>query len=80
MTNTINAPMAQKDLISAMQGCEQTAGVSVLRHGVLVRRAYLTLIDVISGRRPAPERWRFPDWAMNQDLLRPQMTPGGVAG
>lgn len=79
MTNIINAPIAQKDLISAMQGCEQTVGVSVLRHGIMVRRAYLTLVDVISGRRSAPQGWRIPNWAMNKTILHQQMPPEVVA-
>lgn len=77
MTGTLlkkEAPASHNlaDVVRAMKDCQQTPGVSVLKHGVLVRRAYLTLLAVCRGEKPLPQGWRIPGWASHAKILERQ--------
>ncbi len=62
-----------KSLETEMQACEQTAGMSVLRHGELVRDFYCDLISHLKDGTPLKNEWRLPDWIVDAKLLELQM-------
>ncbi len=49
-------------LTSAMHGCEQTPGVSVLEHGRMVAERYRDLIGHLRDGAPLQSEWRTPEW------------------
>jgi hypothetical protein len=53
---------------SAMDACEQTPGLSVFQHGILVRDHFLDLHRHLSTGSPLEKAWRLPDW-IGPDLL-----------
>ena len=68
----MGAPMtaeARASLIAAMEGCEQTSGITVLRHGEMVRDHYRDLIGHIRDGLPLGFEWRLPDWIGDPALL-----------
>lgn len=56
-----------------MRACEQTAGMSVLRHGELVRQFYDDLMTHLEGGKPLVGEWRLPDWVVDKRLLERQL-------
>ncbi len=54
-------PTDRNDVLDAMRSCSQSAGVSVLKHGMLVNDAYERIRAYIAGE-PSPDGWRLPDW------------------
>lgn len=56
-----------------MRGCEQTAGMSVLRHGELVRDYYDDLIAHLEAGAPLKGEWKLPDWIADPRVLQKQM-------
>jgi hypothetical protein len=55
------------EIITEMRSTEQVPGLSVLAHGESVRRRYVDLMRVVSGR-PARYEWRMPEWAFSSAL------------
>ena len=54
----------------AMQGCEQTAGQTVLDHGESVCKHLFALIDHLKGTYSLPEgTWRIPDAIFDHKVL-----------
>lgn len=50
-------------LTAEMRRTEQTKGLSVLAHGVMVRNRYSELLGICQGVLEAdPDRWRLPSW------------------
>lgn len=60
---------AHEGLIETMRGCEQTAGMTILRHGEMVRDHYADLIGHIRDGKPLAGEWRLPDWIGDPLLL-----------
>jgi len=52
---------ARDGLITAMQDCEQTSGLTVLAHGEMVRDHYADLIGHLRDGRPLALEWRLPE-------------------
>lgn len=55
-------PKGRARLIGAMQDCEQTSGMSVLRHGEMVAEYFRDLVSHVRQGKPALFEWRLPDW------------------
>jgi hypothetical protein len=56
-------------LETVMRGCEQTAGMSVLRHGELVRDHYRYLIAHLRDGAPLLGEWKLPEWIADPRLI-----------
>lgn len=56
-----------------MKACEQTAGMSVLRHGELVRDFYDDLIAHLETGSPLKGEWKLPDWVADPRVLERQL-------
>jgi hypothetical protein len=56
-------------LEAEMTACEQTAGMSVLRHGELVRDHFQYLIAHLREQAPLMGEWKLPDWIADPRLL-----------
>jgi hypothetical protein len=68
----MGAPMgaeARDGLIAAMRSCEQTSGITVLRHGEMVRDHYRDLVSHLRDGTPLEFEWRLPDWIRDPMLL-----------
>lgn len=68
----MRAPMtaeAREGLIAAMRSCEQTSGITVLRHGEMVRDHYRDLVSHLRDGTPLAFEWRLPDWIRDPLLL-----------
>jgi len=50
------------ELARTMTRCEQAPGLSVLRHGQLVRRRYEDLVGHLRDGKPLAMDWKLPDW------------------
>lgn len=61
---------ARDGLITAMQDCEQTSGLTVLAHGEMVRDHYADLIGHLRDGRPLAFEWRLPEWVRDPLVLR----------
>ncbi len=64
-------------LEAEMTACEQTSGMSVLRHGELVRLHYRQLIAFLRNGKALPEVWRLPEWVSDPRLLQ-RLLPDSV--
>lgn len=60
---------AREALLDDMRCCEQTAGMTVLRHGEMVRDHYRDLLDHLRYGSPLRGEWRLPDWIHDPLLL-----------
>lgn len=60
---------ARDALLDDMRCCEQTAGMTVLRHGEMVRDHYRDLLDHLRYGSPLRGEWRLPDWIHDPLLL-----------
>lgn len=49
-------------LARTMTHCEQAPGLSVLRHGQLVRERYADLVGHLRDGKPLAMDWKLPDW------------------
>lgn len=62
-----------------MRSCEQTAGQSILEHGLSVWAHLRELLDFLDGEALDPARWRTPSWLVeNRDLIRSLVLPRDV--
>jgi hypothetical protein len=66
-TMTFNEKLAA--LEAEMIACEQTAGMSVLRHGELVREHFQYLIAYLRSQASLEGEWKLPDWISDPRLL-----------
>lgn len=57
-------------LLDAMRNCNQTAGMTVLQHGEMVRDYYRDLIAHLRDRRPLRYDWRLPSWISDPALIQ----------
>jgi len=64
------------ELARTMTRCEQAAGLSVLRHGQLVRRRYADLVGHLRDGDPLSMDWKLPDWC--SDPLAVEELPDDV--
>jgi hypothetical protein len=64
------APTARETLLEAMRNCNQTAGMTVLQHGEMVRDYYRDLISHLRDRRPLQYNWRLPSWINDPALIQ----------
>lgn len=53
---------AREGLMAMMRDCEQTPGMSVLRHGEMVADYFRDLVDHVRDGTPLRHEWRLPDW------------------
>lgn len=60
-------------LEAEMKACEQTSGMSVLRHGELVRDFYRELRGHLENGAPLAFEWRMPDWVFDKAIIERQM-------
>ncbi len=58
--------MTYEQLIKDMEACEQTKGMSVLQHGILVNNYYLDLINHLRMRTPLKYECKLPEWVTTQ--------------
>lgn len=56
-----------------MKGCEQTEGMSVLRHGELVRDFYDDLIAHLETGSSLQGEWKLPDWISDPRVFERQL-------
>lgn len=61
-------------LLKAMRACEQTAGMSVLEHGLQVARHFNDLRQHVLFGHPLQYEWKLPDWAYDPQLWQ-QLIP-----
>ena len=54
--------LTYEQLIKDMKACEQTKGLSVYDHGVLVNNYYHDLINHLGTGSPLKYEWKIPDW------------------
>jgi len=59
-----------KKLISDMENCEQTTGLSVLAHGESVHSYFLDLRNHVLFGKDLSFNWRLPDWASDKSLWK----------
>lgn len=57
------------DLLAQMRACEQTQGMSVLDHGVLVHDRYFELLRHLRDGAPLEGEWRLPEWLVENRQL-----------
>lgn len=63
-------PVSARDaLLESMRNCHQTAGMTVLEHGEMVRDYYRDLIAHLIDRQPLAFAWRLPIWIYDPLLL-----------
>jgi len=55
-------------LISDMKSCEQTKGLSVLAHGLMVHRYFMDLYNHVMQESPLKHQWRLPEWSLDKRL------------
>lgn len=55
-------PGNSEQLIKDMNACEQTKGLSVMEHGLLVNEYYNDLVNHLRNESPLKFEWRLPDW------------------
>lgn len=60
---------ARDSLIEAMRSCQQTEGMSVLQHGMMVAAYYEDLIEHLEDGEPLAYEWRLPQWASRPEVL-----------
>lgn len=60
---------ARTRLIEAMRSCQQTEGMSVHQHGMMVAAYYEDLIDHLEDGEPLAYEWRLPQWASRPEVL-----------
>lgn len=65
---------ARKALLESMRNCNQTAGMTVLEHGEMVRDYYRDLIHHLRDRQPLAFAWRLPSWIYDP-LLHDNLPP-----
>jgi hypothetical protein len=53
------------DVVDAMMNCEQTKGMSVLDHGVMVKDYLFDLVGFLRDGKEYSKQWRFPEWLFN---------------
>lgn len=63
------SPTERQRLLDAMRGCEQTPGLTILRHGEMVRDYYRDLIDHLRYGSDLRFEWRLPEWIHDPLLL-----------
>jgi hypothetical protein len=56
-------------LLVQMRACEQTQGMSVLDHGVLVHDRYFELLRHLRDGSPLEGEWRLPEWLLEHRQL-----------
>jgi hypothetical protein len=57
-------------LLETMRDCEQTSGMSVLRHGEMVADFFRDLVAHVRGGAELRHGWRLPDWIRDPLLWR----------
>lgn len=62
-------PAARRALLESMRDCEQTSGMTVLRHGEMVRDHYRDLMDHLRFGSLLRGEWRLPEWIRDPLLL-----------
>jgi hypothetical protein len=67
--NTMTFTEKLAALEAEMIACEQTAGMSVLRHGELVRDHFQYLIAHLREQAPLEGEWRLPEWIHDPRIL-----------
>jgi PTH2 family peptidyl-tRNA hydrolase len=60
---------ARQALVEAMRACEQSPGLTVLQHGLMVRDHYRDLMDHLRYGSPLRGEWRLPEWIRDPRLL-----------
>jgi hypothetical protein len=60
-------------LEAEMEACEQTTGMSVLRHGELVRDFYDDLIAHLETGSVLKGEWKLPDWVADPRVFEKQL-------
>jgi peptidyl-tRNA hydrolase len=70
---------AREALLDSMRSCEQTPGLTVLRHGEMVRDHYRDLMDHLRYGSPLRGEWRLPDWIRDPLLLEGLPSDGVMA-
>lgn len=56
-------------LLEGMRNCDQTAGMTVLQHGEMVRDYYRDLLAHLRDGRPLQFAWRLPSWIFDPSLI-----------
>lgn len=74
---TIPNDAALAALLGPMRGTEQTAGLSVLDHGVMVADRFRDLAAHVREGVPLRHPWRLPDWAADPALWE-RLPPDGT--
>ncbi|MFZ3482097.1 aminoacyl-tRNA hydrolase [Sphingomonas sp. 3-13AW] len=59
----------RQELLSAMRGCEQTSGLTIMGHGGMVRDYYRDLLDHLRYGSELRFEWRLPEWIHNPRLV-----------
>lgn len=62
-------PRNRADLILAMRSCNQTTGMTVHEHGMMVSDYYQDLISNLRTGAPLTYEWRLPEWIHDPALL-----------
>src|SRR3546814_424948 len=60
---------ARGALLESMRNCNQTAGMTVLEHGEMVRDYYHDLLGHLRDQRPLQLAWRLPEWIHDPALI-----------
>jgi peptidyl-tRNA hydrolase len=60
---------ARRRLVEDMRGCEQSPGLTVLQHGLMVRDHYRDLMDHLRYGSPLRGKWKLPEWIRDPRLL-----------
>lgn len=56
-----------EQMIFAMEKCEQTSGMNMIQHGMMVKQKFDQIIDCIENNKEFPDGWRIPDFT--KDLI-----------
>lgn len=52
-----------------MSVCNQTEGMSILQHGLMVKNFYVELIKHLRTSAPLSNQWKLPDWIYDPRLI-----------
>lgn len=72
-------PAARRALLESMRSCEQASGMTVLRHGEMVRDHYRDLMDHLRFGSPLRGEWRLPEWIGDPLLMEGLPSDGTMA-
>ena len=49
-------------MVSSMEACEQTSGMNMIQHGMMVKQKFDQIIYCIENNKEFPDGWRIPDF------------------